>query len=220
MYDNANFPKARKYWYNGTFRDWSEGSFHPMMHALHYGTSVFEGIRAYATPRGPAIFRLPEHIDRFLLSASVAKMVSPYSKDEIMRLIKQTVLENGLESCYIRPLLFYSYGNLGLVPKACPVELVIGAWEWAAYLGENLVLGPGKSARHPRCMLGIVDRDDLFDRAPRRALAEVARRQLGIDEEKPRPGVVEDVPDLVCIQSGVDRHEHRAGKRHPEVRLQ
>ena len=154
MYANTNFPKARKYWYNGTFRDWSDGSCHPMMHALHYGTSVFEGIRSYATPNGPAIFRLPEHIDRFLLSASVAKMACPYSKDEIIRFIKQTVRENGLESCYIRPLLFYSYGNLGLVPKACPVELVIGAWEWAAYLGEKAgqgtlaYIGPWRRVHH------------------------------------------------------------------------
>jgi branched-chain amino acid aminotransferase len=154
MYANTYFPKARRYWYNGKFYDWSEGFFHPMMHALHYGTSVFEGIRAYATAKGPAVFRLPEHIDRFLLSASVAKMPSPYSKDEIIRHIKETIRENRLESCYIRPLLFYSYGNLGLVPKACPVDLVIGAWEWAAYLGEkagqgtSVYIGPWRRVHH------------------------------------------------------------------------
>jgi branched-chain amino acid aminotransferase len=141
MYANTYFPKAGKYWYNGKFYDWSEGFCHPMMHALHYGTSVFEGIRAYSTAKGPAVFRLPEHIDRFLLSASVARMPSPYPKDEIIRHIKATVRENRLESCYIRPLLFYSYGNLGLVPKACPIDLVIGAWEWPAYLGEKAGLG-------------------------------------------------------------------------------
>jgi branched-chain amino acid aminotransferase len=154
MYDNANFPKAVKYWLNGKFYDWSEGFMHPMMHALHYGTSVFEGIRAYRTAKGPAVFRLSEHIDRFLLSASVAKMKSPYSKDEIIHSIKQTVRENKLESCYIRPLLFYSYGNLGLVPRACPVELVIGAWEWGAYLGEKAdqgtcaFIGPWRRVHH------------------------------------------------------------------------
>jgi len=154
MYDNANFPKAGKYWLNGKFYDWSEGFMHPMMHALHYGTSVFEGIRAYPTAKGPAIFRLPEHIDRFLLSASVAKMQSPYSKDDIIRSIKMTLRENRLESCYIRPLLFYSYGNLGLVPRACPIELVIGAWEWAAYLGEKAgqgisgYIGPWRRVHH------------------------------------------------------------------------
>jgi branched-chain amino acid aminotransferase len=111
------------------------------MHALHYGSSVFEGIRAYSTAKGPAVFRLSEHNDRFLVSAGVAKMKSPYTKDEIADLIKQTVRENELQSCYIRPLLFYSYGNLGLVPKACPVELAISAWEWGAYLGENAAKG-------------------------------------------------------------------------------
>jgi branched-chain amino acid aminotransferase len=112
-----------------------------MVHALHYGSSVFEGIRAYATPRGPAIFRLDEHIDRFLYSAAVAKMKVPYSKDDIVRVIKLTLKENKLEAAYIRPLLFYSYGNLGLVPKTCPVELVVGTWQWGAYLGEKSVNG-------------------------------------------------------------------------------
>jgi len=112
-----------------------------MMHALHYGTSVFEGIRAYSTAKGPAIFRLPEHNDRFLLSAGVAMMRCPYTKDQITEAIKLTVRENNLDGCYIRPLLFYSYGNLGLVPKACPVELAISAWEWGAYLGENAARG-------------------------------------------------------------------------------
>jgi branched-chain amino acid aminotransferase len=154
MYANTNFPKASKYWLNGRFYDWSEGSMHPMTHALHYGTSAFEGIRAYSTAKGPAVFRLPEHVDRFLLSASVARMPSPYSKDEISRFIKMTIRENRLDSCYIRPLLFYSYGNLGLVPKACPVELVIGAWEWPAYLGEKArqgtsgYIGPWRRVHH------------------------------------------------------------------------
>jgi branched-chain amino acid aminotransferase len=137
MFLNTHFPKAEKYWYQEKFYDWSEAGLHPMMHALHYGTSVFEGIRAYGTARGPAIFRLPEHVDRLLLSAGAAKMKSPYDKGQITDFIKLTVRENKLESCYIRPLLFFSYGNLGLVPKACPVELAISAWEWGAYLGEK-----------------------------------------------------------------------------------
>lgn len=141
MFLNTHFPKAAKYWYQGKFHDWSEAGCHPMMHALHYGTSVFEGIRAYGTPRGPAVFRLPEHVDRFLVSAAVAKMKSPHTKEEIAELIRLTVRENKLESCYIRPLLFFSFGNLGLVPKACPVELAISAWEWGAYLGEKAARG-------------------------------------------------------------------------------
>ncbi|MGZ5515754.1 MAG: aminotransferase class IV, partial [Candidatus Aminicenantales bacterium] len=141
MFLNTNFPKAKKYWYEGKFYDWSEGGCHPMMHGLHYGSAVFEGIRAYSTAKGPAVFRLPEHNDRFLLSAGVLKMKVRYTKEEITDFIKQTVRANELDSCYIRPLLFYSYGNLGLVPKACPVELAIGAWEWGAYLGENAARG-------------------------------------------------------------------------------
>jgi branched-chain amino acid aminotransferase len=141
MIDTSSFPKAKRYWYMGKMYDWSEYTLHPMTHALHYGTSAFEGIRCYPTSRGPAVFRLTEHVDRFMLSASVAKMIPPYGKGEIIRSIKQTVRENDLESCYIRPLFFYSYGNLGLVPKASPVQLVIGAWEWGAYLGEKADAG-------------------------------------------------------------------------------
>jgi len=141
MFLNTNFPKAKKYWYEGKFYDWSEGGCHPTMHALHYGSCVFEGIRAYSTAKGPAVFRLPEHNDRLLLSGGVLKMKVPYTKEQITETIKQTIRENRLDSCYIRPLLFFSYGNLGLVPKACPVELAVFAWEWAAYLGENAAKG-------------------------------------------------------------------------------
>ena len=154
MFDNTHFPKAKTFWHMGRFHDWSDGFCHPMMHALHYGTSVFEGIRAYGTDRGAAVFRLPEHIDRFLISAAVAKMKPPYSKDEIITFVKQTVRENGLESCYIRPLLYFGFGNLGLVPKACPVELAISAWEWGAYLGEkaekgvNVYIVPWRRVHH------------------------------------------------------------------------
>ncbi len=141
MFDTSQFPKASKYWYNGAFYDWEQAGLHPMSHALHYGTSVFEGIRAYPTKRGPAIFRLAEHIDRFLHSAEVARMTFPWTRESIIEAIKATVKINGLQSAYIRPLLFYSYGNLGLVPKFCPVHLVIGAWEWGAYLGDKAQQG-------------------------------------------------------------------------------
>lgn len=141
MYENTHFPKALKYWHEGTIRDWAEVCIHPMSHALHYGSSVFEGIRAYPTAKGPAIFRLPEHADRFLHSAAVARMPVPYSREKIIEVIKLVVRENKLESAYIRPLLFFSYGNLGLVPKYCPVEMIVGTWEWGAYLGEKAANG-------------------------------------------------------------------------------
>jgi branched-chain amino acid aminotransferase len=141
MFTNENFPKAKKYWFMGKLYDWSEAIIHPMTHALHYGNSVFEGIRAYKTPKGPAVFRLEEHLDRFIHSAGILKMKSPYSKQEITEVIKLVMKKNNLESAYIRPLLFYSYGNLGLIPKSSPAELLVGAWEWGAYLGENALTG-------------------------------------------------------------------------------
>lgn len=137
MFENTDFPKAKKYWYEGKFYDWDTAVLHPMTHGLHYGNSVFEGIRAYKSQNGAAIFRLNKHIDRFLHSADVLKMDVSYSKQEIIDIIIEVMQVNQLESAYIRPLLFYSYGNLGLIPKTSPVELLVGAWQWGAYLGES-----------------------------------------------------------------------------------
>ena len=141
MLDTSHFPNAKKYWHMGNFYDITQAILHPLTHALHYGNSVFEGIRAYSTPDGPAIFRLPEHIDRFYHSASVLKMKVPYTKEETASVIKAVMKENRHESAYIRPLLFYSFGNLGLVPKFSPVELLVATWEWGAYLGEKAATG-------------------------------------------------------------------------------
>ncbi len=121
----------------GKLKDWPTLTVHSLSHALHYGTSVFEGIRAYPTANGPAIFRLTEHLDRFLHSATVLSMDIPYTKEEIADAIKLVIRENQLDSAYVRPLLYYAYGNLGLLPKTSPVELVIAAWEWGAYLGKS-----------------------------------------------------------------------------------
>jgi branched-chain amino acid aminotransferase len=141
MFDNAHFARAKKFWHMGRFYDWAEPNIHAMSHALHYGTSVFEGIRAYKTAKGPAVFRLSDHLERFSYSASLLKMDVPYAKSEIAEAIKLVIQENQLESAYIRPLLFYAYGNLGLVPKYSPVELMIAAWEWGAYLGDKTEKG-------------------------------------------------------------------------------
>ena len=141
MFDSTHFPRAKKFWHIGRFYDWAQPNIHAMSHALHYGTSVFEGIRAYKTPKGPAVFRLSDHMDRFFYSASLLKMDVPYTKEEIAEAIKLVIKENQLESAYIRPLLFYAYGNLGLVPRHSPVELMIAAWEWGAYLGDKTEKG-------------------------------------------------------------------------------
>lgn len=141
MFSNEFFPKAAKFWYQGRMYDWNTPHLHTMTHALHYGSSVFEGIRAYKTPEGPAVFRLEEHLDRFLRSAEVLYMKVPYTKDKIRDVLMEVMRENKLESAYIRPLLFHSYGNLGLVPKASPVEMVVAVWEWGPYLGEKAETG-------------------------------------------------------------------------------
>lgn len=141
MFENTHFPKAQRFWSNGEFYDWPTVRVHSMTHALHYGTSVFEGIRAYGTPEGPAVFRLEDHIKRLLHSAAVLHMSSPYDKADIMRAVKDILRENRLDSAYIRPLMYYGYGNLGLLPRACPVELEISAWEWGAYLGDRAQAG-------------------------------------------------------------------------------
>jgi len=141
MFENTHFPKAKKFWQMGKMHDWGKVTVHSMSHALHYGNAVFEGIRAYPTAKGPAVFRLSEHMDRFFHSASLLSMIIPYSRKEIEEAIKLVMRENRLDSAYIRPLFFYSYGNLGLLPKHCPVELAIAAWEWGAYLGEKAETG-------------------------------------------------------------------------------
>lgn len=137
MFDVKHFPGAKKFWHMGKIYDWDTVNVHVMSHALHYGSSVFEGIRAYDTSAGPAIFRLEEHIDRFFISGEVMNMTVPYSKTEIIETIKAVMRENKLRAAYIRPNMFFGYGNLGLVPKASPVELSIACWGWGAYLGEE-----------------------------------------------------------------------------------
>lgn len=137
MIDTKFFPGAKRFWHMGKFYDWDSINVHVMSHAIHYGSSVFEGIRAYETTKGPAIFRLPEHIDRFFFSASILNMKVPYSQEKIIDVIKEVMKVNKLLAAYIRPNLFYAYGNLGLIPKVSPVELTIGCWSWGAYLGDE-----------------------------------------------------------------------------------
>jgi branched-chain amino acid aminotransferase len=141
MFDNTHFPKAKKYWQMGKLYDWPTLTVHSMSHALHYGNAVFEGIRAYPTSKGPAVFRLGEHLNRFFHSGATLSMPIPYAKEGIAEAIKLVIRENQLDAAYIRPLLFYSFGNLGLLPSHSPVELAIAAWEWEAYLGHGAKKG-------------------------------------------------------------------------------
>ncbi|MEQ1800472.1 MAG: branched-chain amino acid transaminase [Gammaproteobacteria bacterium] len=125
-------------WHNGKLVPWQSATVHVLSHALHYGSSVFEGIRAYATPTGPQIFRLQAHTRRLLDSAKIHRIVIPWSAAEIDVACKEVVARNGLKSAYIRPLAYRGYGEVGVVPKpGHPVELAIAAWEWGAYLGPE-----------------------------------------------------------------------------------
>lgn len=129
--------KAEVIWFNGEFVPWDEAKVHVLSHVLHYGSSVFEGIRAYKTEHGPAVLGLMPHIDRLFFSAKVIRMEIPYSKQEIAEAIKATIRRNRHEACYIRPLVFRGYDTLGVFPLNCPVETVIATWEWGAYLGAG-----------------------------------------------------------------------------------
>jgi len=129
--------KAEKVWMDGKIVDWDKAQVHVCTHALHYGSGVFEGIRAYETDKGTAVFRLKEHIDRLYNSAKVLKMEIPYSKEEFRQAVKNTIKENNLKSCYIRPLVYRGFEQLGVNPFKCPVNCTIAVWEWGAYLGEE-----------------------------------------------------------------------------------
>jgi len=129
--------KAEKIWMDGKMVDWDEAKIHVCTHALHYGSGVFEGIRAYETESGTAVFRLKEHIERLFNSAKIFKMDIPYTKEEIREAIKNTINVNKLKSGYIRPLIYRGFEQLGLNPFTCSVSCAIAVWEWGAYLGEE-----------------------------------------------------------------------------------
>ncbi|MBF0588927.1 MAG: branched-chain amino acid transaminase [Magnetococcales bacterium] len=126
-----------KIWMDGQLVEWRDAKVHVLTHTLHYGMGVFEGIRCYDGALGPAIFRLNEHTDRLFNSAHILHMDIPFSRDEVNEACRQVVRENNLQSCYIRPLVFYGAENLGINPAANKVHLSVAAWEWGAYLGED-----------------------------------------------------------------------------------
>ncbi len=128
---------THKIWMNGQLVDWDDAKIHVLTHTLHYGMGVFEGIRAYETPKGPAVFRLTEHIERLHNSAKILGMEMPYSVDELVQGTKDVVKASGLPSAYIRPIAYYGYGEMGLNTLPCSVDVAIACWPWGAYLGED-----------------------------------------------------------------------------------
>jgi branched-chain amino acid aminotransferase len=129
--------KGGKIWFDGNMVDWKDANIHVLSHVVHYGTSVFEGIRAYKNENGVGVFRLKEHVQRLFDSAKIYKIDIPYTQEEIEEAIMETVRVNDLDGCYIRPIVFKGYGELGVDPSNCPVNVVIAAWEWGSYLGEE-----------------------------------------------------------------------------------
>ncbi len=172
-------------WKNGQFIRWEDAQVHVMTHALHYGTAVFEGIRAYETAKGPAIFRGPDHFQRLHDSGKFFHMAIGYSVDNLMDITKELIRKNQLTSCYIRPLSYFGYKEMGLYPLNNPVETFIAAWEWGAYLGEEGL------KRGIRCKMSSWNRLDSRTMPPmakssgnyiNSALAKIEAKKCGFDE--------------------------------------
>jgi len=177
--------KASKIWLNGKFIDWDDARVHILTHALHYGTAVFEGLRCYKTARGPAIFRLEDHVSRLINSAKIYLMDLKQTEDEIIQAIKATVKANNFEECCIRPIAFYGYGAMGVNPLPNKVEFAVAAWRWGAYLGEKAL------KEGVRCMVSSWRRINPLTLPPQAkasanyanaALAKIEAVKAGYDE--------------------------------------
>jgi len=169
-------------WQDGKLIPWAEATTHLLTHTLHYGGGAFEGIRAYMTQKGPAIFRLEEHVTRLFYSAGTLEMVIPYTPREISSAIVETVRENEVESCYIRPLVYFGYGKMGLNPIGAPVNVAIACWPWAAFLGgENPVkVKTSKFIRiHPE---SCVSDAKICGHYANSIMASLEMKRLGVDE--------------------------------------
>lgn len=129
--------EAEKIWFNGKLVPWNDAKIHVLAHVVHYGSSVFEGVRCYNTRKGPAVFRLQDHINRLFDSAKIYRMDIPYTREELCAASLETIRANKLKECYIRPVVFRGYGSRGVNPLDCPVDSVIAVWEWGQYLGPE-----------------------------------------------------------------------------------
>ena len=129
--------EADKIWKDGALVDWADANVHVLSHAVHYGSGVFEGIRAYATERGPAVWHLDEHLKRLFRSAKLYHMEIPYSVEAITDAVRDVIRANGLDACYIRPIVLRGYGEMGVNPLNAPINVFIATWPWGAYLGED-----------------------------------------------------------------------------------
>jgi branched-chain amino acid aminotransferase len=187
-------------WMNGELVAWEDAKVHVLTHALHYGTGVFEGVRAYETPRGTAVFRHQDHIDRLFRSAAMYYMDIPFSKEQIREATLDLIARNGLKSCYIRPVVYRGAGPMGLYPLDCPIDVFIAVWEWGAYLGEE---GKQKGVRGKVSSWRRIGPDALIPAAKANGqylnsvLAKVEASKAGYEE-----AIMLDQRGMVCEGTG------------------
>lgn len=124
-------------WKDGSFIPWADATIHVLSHSVQFGSSAFEGIRCYNTPKGPAIFRLREHLQRLLMSCKIYRMDVPYTVDDLVQGSRELIARNGVESCYLRPMVVRGYGTAGMVPIGSPIEVYLPCWPWGTYLGDG-----------------------------------------------------------------------------------
>lgn len=192
--------KAEYIWMDGEFVAWDEANVHVLTHALHYGTAVFEGVRAYDTEIGTAVFRHREHCERLLLSAEMYHLEIPYSAEQIREATNELIAKNGLDSCYVRPLAFRGYGEMGLYAKSAPVHVMVATWPWGAYLGDE---GKQNGIRAKVSSWRRISPDSLIPHAKASGqylnsiLAKTETAKAGYDE-----AILLDYRGMVCEGSG------------------
>jgi branched-chain amino acid aminotransferase len=196
-------------WHNGELVAWEDAKVHVLTHGLHYGTGVFEGERAYETPNGPAIFRHQDHLDRLFKSAELYYMPLPFTKAELREATHELIAANELRECYIRPIAFRGYGQMGLFPLDSPVEVTIAAWQWGAYLGEE---GKAAGIRAKVSSWRRISHDALIPHAKasgqylNSVLAKIEASKAGYQE-----AILLDSHGFVCEGSGENIYAVREG---------
>ncbi len=191
---------AQFVWFNGEFVPFEDAKVSVLTHALHYGTGVFEGMRAYETDRGTAVFRHEAHLDRLLQSARLYYMDVPFAREQLRAATDELIVRNELRSCYVRPLVFRGAGPMGLYPCDCPVEVMIAVWEWGAYLGDE---GKARGVRGHVSSWRRISSDAVIPAAKatgqyvNSVLAKMAAQRAGYDE-----AILLDDRGLVCEGTG------------------
>jgi len=204
--------KSEWIWMNGEFVAWDDAKAHVLSHGLHYGTGVFEGIRAYDTERGTAIFRHREHLERLEKSAGLYYLELPYSADELRGATHELIRRNELRSCYIRPIAYRGYGTMGLFPLDAPVDVTIAVWEWGAYLGDE---GTRNGIRAKVSSWRRISNDSLIPAAKASGqylnsiLAKIESHKAGYEE-----AILLDDKGYVCEGSGENIFVVRDGSIH------